>query len=350
MVVGGLLLGFVPGIPNFTLQPDLVFLVFLPPLLYASAWTTSWRDFRYNLISISSLAFGLVGFTVAGVALIAPRALSGFDWRLGLVIGAVVAPTDAIAATSIARRVGLPGRIVEILEGESLINDATGLLALQFAVGIVVSRRVPTVFSGVLTFVWLVVGGIALGLLVGWIVDYIERQIDDGPIEITLSILVPYTVYLAADAVHASGVLAVVACGLFLSRRSAHFFSPSVRIQIWSFWQSFTFVLNGLVFVLIGLQLPAIRASIREYSLPKLLLDGAMFSVLLILLRLVWVFPGARVGYFFEPDLPIRTRSRRAHARLLSSAGPACGVSFPSRQLSLSPPCWRTAARSRIAT
>ena len=217
MVVGGLLLGFVPGIPRITLQPDLIFLVFLPPLLYASAWTTSWRDFRYNLISISSLAFGLVGFTVFGVALVAPHALSGFDWRLGLVIGAIVAPTDAIAATSIARQVGLPGRIVDILEGESLINDATGLLALQFALGIVVSRRVPTVSSGVLTLLWLIIGGVGLGLLVGWIVDYIERRIDDGPIEITLSILTPYTVYLAADAVHASGVLAVVACGLFLS-------------------------------------------------------------------------------------------------------------------------------------
>ena len=300
MVVGGLLLGFVPGIPRITLQPDLIFLVFLPPLLYASAWTTSWRDFRYNLISISSLAFGLVGFTVFGVALVAPHALSGFDWRLGLVIGAIVAPTDAIAATSIARQVGLPGRIVDILEGESLINDATGLLALQFAVGIVVSRRVPTVSSGVLTLLWLIIGGVGLGLLVGWIVDYIERHIDDGPIEITLSILTPYTVYLAADAVHASGVLAVVACGLFLSRRSANFFSSSVRIQIWSFWQSFTFVLNGLVFVLIGLQLPVIRASIREYSLPRLVLEGAIFSVLLILLRLVWVFPGARVGYFLR--------------------------------------------------
>jgi Na+/H+ antiporter len=303
MVIGGLLLGFVPGIPNIALHPDLIFLVVLPPLLYASAWTTSWRDFRYNFISIFFLAFGLVGFTVLGVALAAPSAFAGFDWRLGLVIGAVVAPTDAIAATSIARRVGLPSRIVDILEGESLINDATGLLALQFATAIVVSGSVPTVLSGLLTLAWLIVGGVGLGLLVGWIVDYIERQIDDGPIEIALSILVPYTVYLAADAVHASGVLAVVACGLFLSRRSANFFSPAVRIQVWSFWQSFTFVLNGLVFVLIGLQLPVIRSSIREYRLPGLLLDGAVFSVLLIVLRLAWVFPGTRLAYFLRRRL-----------------------------------------------
>lgn len=300
MVIGGLLLGFVPGIPPITLNPDLIFLIVLPPLLYASAWTTSWRDFRYNLVSIFLLAFGLVGFTVLGVALVAPNVFSGFDWRLGLVLGAVVAPTDAIAATSIARRVGLPSRIVDILEGESLINDATGLLALQFAAAIVVSRSVPTLSGGVLTLAWLTIGGVGLGLLVGWMVDYIERQFDDGPIEITLSILVPYAVYLAADALHASGVLAVVACGLFLSRRSAQFFSPSVRIQMWAFWQSFTFVLNGLVFVLIGLQLPAIRASIREYSFPRLLLDGLVFSVLLILLRLVWVFPGAGLAHFLR--------------------------------------------------
>jgi monovalent cation/hydrogen antiporter len=126
MVVAGLLLSFVPGIPQITLNPDLVFLVVLPPLLYAAAWTTSWRDFRYNLITISLLDFGLVGFTVVAVALVAPLAFGGFDWRLGFVLGAVIAPTDAIAATSIARTVGLPTRIVDILEGESLINDATG--------------------------------------------------------------------------------------------------------------------------------------------------------------------------------------------------------------------------------
>src|SRR5712672_3618374 len=167
MVVGGLLLGLIPGIPEVTLQPDLIFLVVLPPLLYAAAWNTSWRDFRYNFVSIFLLAFGLVGFTVAAVALVAPRVFNGFDWRLGFALGAIVAPTDAIAATSIARRVGLPGRIVDILEGESLINDATGLLALQFATAIVVHKQVPTLSSGVLTLACLTIGGVGLGLLVG---------------------------------------------------------------------------------------------------------------------------------------------------------------------------------------
>jgi monovalent cation/hydrogen antiporter len=300
MVIGGLLLGLVPGIPPIVLNPDLIFLIILPPLLYAAAWTTSWREFRYNFISIFLLAFALVAFTVASVALMAPSLMLGFDWRLGLVLGAVVAPTDAIAATSIARRVGLPSRIVDILEGESLLNDASGLLALQFAIALVVDKHVPTVVGGIMTFAWLTIGGIAFGLIAGWIVDFVERRIDDGPIEIALSILVPYAVYLAADEVHASGVLAVVTCGLFLSRRSASFFSPAVRLQMWSVWESLNFVLNGLVFVMIGLQLPAIRASIRGYSLSSLLRDGAVFSIFLILLRLLWVFPGSGVAWFLR--------------------------------------------------
>jgi len=297
MVVGGFLLSLVPGIPNVALNPDIVFVVVLPPLLYAAAWTTSWRDFRYNLVSIFLLAFGLVGFTVAVIALVAPAIFGGFDWRLGFVLGAIVAPTDAIAATSIARRVGLPRRIVDILEGESLINDATGLLALQLGTAMIVESRIPTALTGFVTLAWLTVGGVAVGLLVGWVVDRIERQINDAPIEITLSILVPYAAYLAAERVHASGVLAVVACGLFLTRRSARFFSAAVRIQIWSVWQSLNFVLNGLVFVLIGLQLPTIRASIRGHSLSALLMDAAIFTLTVIAIRLVWVYPSATLAW-----------------------------------------------------
>jgi CPA1 family monovalent cation:H+ antiporter len=314
MVIGGLLLSFVPGIPKITLNPDLIFLVVLPPLLYAAAWTTSWRDFRYNLVSIFLLAFGLVGFTVAVVAGVAPRLFDGFDWRLGFVLGAVVAPTDAIAATSIARRVGLPRRLVDILEGESLINDATGLLALQFGTAMVVENRVPTVMNGLLSLVWLTAGGIAVGLLTGWVVDSIERQIDDAPIEITLSILVPYAAYLAADKIHASGVLAVVACGLLLARRSARFFSPSVRIQIWSVWQSLNFVLNGFVFLLIGLQLPSIRASITGYSLPVLLKWGGVFTLILIAVRLVWVYPAAILAWVLRTRI-IHQREKRPNVR-----------------------------------
>ena len=300
LVLAGLLLSFVPGIPKITLNPDLIFFVVLPPLLYSAAWFTSWREFSNNLVTISFLAFGLVGFTVFGVAETADWAFSRFDWRLGFVLGAVVATTDAIAATSIAKRIGLPQRIVDVLEGESLVNDATGLLALEFAIAMLVHGRTPTVTSGILRLTYVTAVGLTLGLLVGLIVHWFERRIDDGPIEITVSILVPYGGYLAAEAIHASGVLAVVACGLYLSRRSADFFSPSVRIQAYAVWNSLTFVLNGLVFVLIGLQLPYVLAGISNHSFRTLLLYGALFSALVIVLRLVWTFPGAYLPYLIR--------------------------------------------------
>ena len=315
MVIGGLLLTLVPGIPEVTLNPEVVFLVVLPPLLYAAAWTTSWRDFRYNLVSILLLAFGLVAFTVASVAIAAPHAFSGFDWRLGFVLGAIVAPTDAIAATSIARRVGLPRRIVDILEGESLINDASGLLALQFATAILVRREEPALSAAFGTLIWLIAGGIGTGLAAAWIVDRIERLIDDAPVEITLSILVPYAVYLGAEKVHASGVLAVVACGLYLSRASSRFFSPGVRLRIWSVWESLNFILNGFVFVVIGFQLGPIRSRIHGYSTSELALDGAIFSGLLIALRLLWVYPGAAIAWF------IRTRALHQNETFPSPRG-----------------------------
>src|SRR6195256_1632343 len=300
LVVAGLLLSFIPGIPKISLNPDVVFLVVLPPLLYFAAWLTSWRDFKFNLVSILLLAFGLVGFTVLGVAGTAAWVFPGFDWRLGFALGAVVATTDAIAATSIAKRVGLPQRIVDILEGESLVHDATGLLALEFAIAMVVDGRTPTVAQGALRLTYLIGAGLAIGFLLGLVVEWFERRIDDGPIEIVVSILTPYACYLAAESVRASGVLAVVACGLYLSRQSSEFFSASVRIQTWAVWDSLTFVVNGLVFVLIGLQLPHVLAGIRGYSLFHLLLYGALFSAIVIVLRLLWMYPGSQLAYLIR--------------------------------------------------
>jgi monovalent cation/hydrogen antiporter len=300
LVIAGLLLGFVPGIPRITLNPDIVFFVILPPLLYSAAWRVSWREFSYNLVSIFSLAFGLVTFTVLVVAEVSQWFLPGFDWRMGFALGAVVAPTDAIAATSIARRIGLPQRIVDVLEGESLINDTSALLAFEFGVAMLVRGQSPTVVSGLLRLAYLAVGGVAVGLLIGMIVNLVERRIDDGPIEIALSFLTPYAAYLAADSIRASGVLAVVVCGLYLSRRSSDFFSPQVRLQANAVWESLTFIINGLVFILIGLQLPYVLAGARDHNLRALLLYGALFSALLILLRLIWMFPGARLSYFIR--------------------------------------------------
>jgi len=303
LVIAGLLLSLIPGIPSIRLNPDIVFLVVLPPLLYSAAWLTSWREFKFNLVSICMLAFGLVGFTVFGVATAAHWLSPGFDWEVGFVLGAVVATTDAIAATAIAKRIGLPKRIVDILEGESLLNDATGLLALQFATLMIVSGERPTIGKGFLELAYLTVVGLLLGLFVGVAVAWLERRVEDGPIEITISILVPYAVYLAAEAIHASGVLAVVACGLYLSQKSSEFFSARVRIQAWAVWDALTFILNGLVFMVIGLQLPHVLANLGDYKLRDLVLYGIAFSALLILLRLIWMYPGGYIAHVIRKHL-----------------------------------------------
>jgi len=300
LVIAGLILSFVPGLPRVSLDPPFVFLIVLPPLLFSAAFATSWRDFRYNFVSIFLLAFGLVGFTVLGIGGMAHMLLPGFDWRLGLVLGAVIATTDAIAATSIAERVGLPRRIIDILEGESLINDASGLLALEFATALVVSNRTPSLGEGLGRLLWLIVGGIGIGLVIGILVNLIERHLEDAPVEVTLSLVIPYAAYLAADALHCSGVLAAVAVGFYLGNKSSYFFSSTVRIAAYGFWDTFTFVLNGVVFLLIGLQLPYILNQIRSASPHELFIDAAEFVSAVIVLRLIWVFPGAYTAFLIR--------------------------------------------------
>lgn len=305
LVIFGLLCSLIPRVPNIPLPPSIVFLIFLPPLLYIAAWETSWREFRYNLISISSLAVFLVFFTAIGVAFAARYWLPGFDWRLGFLLGAVVSPTDAVAATSIARRVGMPQRIVDLLEGESLLNDATGLLALQFGVEMVVQRTIPSIAHGLLQFAWLTLGGILVGVAIGFAVSWLERWVDDGPVEIALSLIIPYATYLAGDAVKASGVIAVVACGLLVSRQSSNLFSPRVRLQTMAVWNALEFLLNGLVFILIGLQLPYVLSGIQGSSKMALVAYALGFSAILVLLRMAWMFPAARAAWW------IRTRIAR---------------------------------------
>ena len=293
LVITGLVISFIPHVPRIPLDPDLIFLIFLPPLLSAAAWLSDWRDFRRNIYTIAMLAIGLVGFTVIGIAYFADNFITALDFRSGLLLGAAVAATDAIAATSIASALGLAPRIASILEGESLVNDATGLLALEFGIALLMGTRTLSVGEGLLRLLWLMAGGIGIGLLLGYLMTFIERFVSDGPLEMAVSLIVPYVAYIASEEIHASGVLAVVACGLFLSRRSTTYLSPSARIQIRSAWQSLDFILNGVVFVLIGLQLPYVLAAIHEYSAGTLLLYGFVFSLVLVALRLLWVFPSA---------------------------------------------------------
>jgi CPA1 family monovalent cation:H+ antiporter len=305
LVIFGLLCSLIPHVPRIPLPPSVVFLVILPPLLYIAAWQTSWREFRYNLVSISGLAVFLVLFTAIGVAFAAEWWLPGFDWRLGFLLGAVVSPTDAVAATSIARKVGMPQRIVDLLEGESLLNDATGLLAMEFGVEMVVQGTTPTLARGLLEFGWLTAGGVIVGVAIGFAVSWLERWVDDGPVEIAFSLIVPYAVYLAAEAIGASGIIAVVACGLLVSRRSSSFYSPKVRLQAMSFWNALEFLMNGLVFILIGLQLPYVLAGIQGEGVWNLLLYGLGFSGVLVILRMAWMYPASGAAWW------IRTRVAR---------------------------------------
>jgi Na+/H+ antiporter len=301
LVIAGLVISFFPRMPRVPLDPDVVFVIFLPPLLYASAWSASLREFKRNAIVIGLLAVGLVAFTVWGVAEFSDHFITALDWKAGFLLGAVVATTDAIAATSIAKSIGLPRRIVDILEGESLLNDATGLLALEMGLGIILRGESPTVASGAMRLLTLVVGGVVIGLLIGVVVGWLEKFIDDGPVELVVSLVVPYAAYLAGERAHASGVLAVVVCALYLSRQSVNFFSPSVRLQVNGAWEALTFMLNGLVFVLIGLQLPYVLAGIHgKFGKGTLFFYGAVFTFVLIVLRMVWVFPAVKIAEFLS--------------------------------------------------
>ncbi len=300
LVIGGVILSFFPRVPHVALNPDIVFLVILPPLLFSSAFVTSWRDFRYNLVSISMLALGLVLFTVRGVAHISQWILPGFDFRLGLVLGAVVCTTDAIAATSISKRLGIPKRIAAVIEGESLVNDASGLLALELAVALVVTGRIPGPVERGELLIYVIASSIAIGLVIGKLIYFFETKIDDASIEITISLIAPYIAYLSAESAHSSGVLATVVCGLYLGHKSSLYLSREARLKGYAVWDTLTFILNGFVFILLGLQLPYVLEGIHEFTLGHLLYLGATFSAAVILLRLVWVYPGALVSNFIR--------------------------------------------------
>jgi len=303
LVLGGLVLGFAPGLPKVQLDPDLVFLLFLPPLLYVSALFTSWRDFRANLRPISLLAIGLVLMTTGVVALVAHTVL-GLPWTAAFVLGAIVSPTDAVAATAIAQRLGIPRRIVMILEGESLVNDATGIVAYRIAVAAVVAGTFSLAEAG-FQFVLGSIGGVAVGLAAGWLVVRVRQHVPDDPsIQNTISLLTPFVAYLPAEELHLhaagldlrfSGVLAVVATGLYLGRKSPYAISSGTRLQGYAAWELVTFLLNGLIFVLIGLQLGNIIGRLSEYSASDLLLYSVTISLTVIIVRILWTFPATYV-------------------------------------------------------
>ena len=288
LVLVGVLLGLVPGLPRVTIEPDLILLLFLPPLVYASAWQTSWREFRFSLRPILQLSVGLVLVTTTIVAVIAHLVLA-LPWPVAFVLGAILSPTDAVAASATAQSMGLTRRIVTILEGESMVNDATGLVVYRFAVTAVVTGTF-SLWQASLQFVVVSLGGLLLGVLLAWPIAWLHHHIDDAPIEITITLLTPYTAYLLAEELHVSGVLAALSAGLYLSRRSSRFFSANTRLQGIAVWNVLTFLLNGLLFLLIGLEWREILESIVDGSFGIVLGDAVLMSITAILVRVAWVF------------------------------------------------------------
>ena len=290
LVIGGLAVSMLPNVPRIALNPDIVFLVLLPPLLFAAAFHTPWQSFYRSLTRSSMMAFGLVGFSVAGVSWVTGRLLPGFDFRLGSVLGALVASTDAIAATAIAKRMRLPKRITDVLEGESLLNDATSLLALEFSVAMLVSDSRPALGAGLLRLFVLVAGGVLVGLLAGRIIRWCQTRLTDAPLEITLTLLAPYVAYLAAEGLHTSGVLATVVCGLYVGEKQSVSLTARARTEAHAVWHTLDFVLNGAVFMLIGFQLPYVLEGIKDMGTKELLFDASILAGLLIAMRFVWVY------------------------------------------------------------
>ena len=286
LVIGGLVLGFVPGLPDAELEPELVLVIFLPPLLYSAAFFANLHELRENLRPITLSAVGLVLVTMCAVALAVKALVPEMPWAAAFTLGAIVAPTDPVAATAIMRRMAVPRRMVSIVEGESLINDGTALVAYRTAIAAVGGTF--SLWEASLEFVLGAAGGIAIGLVVGWVIAEIRRRIDDIPVEITIALLSGYAAYLPAEAIHASGVLAAVTVGIVIGWRAPEISTASMRLQGYAVWEILVFILNALLFVLIGLQLPLILDELSGEPAGQLLWWCVAISLVVILTRLLW--------------------------------------------------------------
>ena len=318
LVIGGLALGLVPGTPHVEVDPDLIFLFILPPLLYIAAFYTPLRSLRANLGTIGSLAVGLVVVTAFAVAAVVHALLPGTPWAVAIALGAIVAPPDAIAAAAIASRLAVPRRIVSVLEGESLLNDATALTIYSIAIAVAVGGPFKA-SAGAGTFVGAMLGGLAIGLAVGWIIAKIRARIEDTPVEITISLLTPYAAFLPAHELGASGVIATVVTGLYLGRRASRMMGPDVRLTGRAVWETIVFLLNGMVFIITGLEVPFLLRSLESAAALRLVGIGLVVSLVLLVVRALWIFPSELVACVVrrEPRPP----RFLAHALVLSWAG-----------------------------
>ena len=289
LVLGGLAIGLVPGMPNVELNPKLIFFGVLPPLLYGAAFFTSLRDLRANKRTIGLLAFGLVIATTLAVAVIAHTFVDGLTWQSAFVLGAIVSPTDPIAATAIAERLGVPRKLVAIVEGESLVNDGTGLVLYRVAVLAVVAGSFSFVHTSGL-FVVTAAGGVAVGLAVGWVVRQVRRRLDNPPAEVTISLLTGYFAFFPAEMIGVSAVLAAVSAGIYLGWYTPELTNAQVRLQGVAVWEIVQYLLNALLFVLVGLQLPVVVDALGQIPNARLLSYAALVSGTVIVVRFGWVF------------------------------------------------------------
>jgi len=289
LVLGGLVLGFVPGMPNVELPPELILVAFLPPLLYWSGFFATPRDLRADARTISLLAVGLVLATAAAVAVVAHAMVDEMTWPAAFALGAIVSPTDPLAASAIGRRLGVPRRLLNVLEGESLVNDATALVAYRIAVAAAVSGGFVAWQAG-LRFVVTAAGGVAVGLLVGWLVAELRGRLDDPVVEIVVSVFTGYAAYLPAELLDVSGVLAAVAAGLYVGWRAPTVSSASTRLLGYSFWEVLVYLANAVLFILVGLQLQPILEDLSGTAVAVLVGQGALISAVVVAVRLGWGF------------------------------------------------------------
>ena len=290
LVIGGGLLGFIPALPQPEIDPQFLLVLVLPPILYQAALLTSWRDFKANLRPIGLLALGLVIATTLAVGTALKLLIPDIPWAAAFVFGAIVSPPDAVAATAILSRLNIPRRIVVVLEGESLVNDASGLVLYKFAVAAVLTGTF-SLAEATWQFALVAAGGVAIGLLIAWLFLQIHRHLGDAFIEVLVSLSVPYTIYILAELLHLSGVLAVVAAGIYRARHTPVVVSAEMRILARSVWNILVFFLNSLIFVLIGLQLSGILERMTRYTAAELALYGVLLGVAAILVRFLWVYP-----------------------------------------------------------
>ena len=291
LVLFGIVISLIPGLPSLKISPDIIFLLFLPPLLYGAAWQTSWHDFRASIRPISLAAVGLVLFTTLAVAIAAHYLIPSFGWPVAFLLGAIISPPDVVSATAVTKGLGLHPGLLTILEGESLINDASALIAYRYALAAITTAGFAWWEAG-LNFIFVAGVGVAVGLGVALIMRLIhEKFSSEAVVDVTLTLLTPYASYLIAEHFEASGVLAVVTSGLYLSFRSNKLFSHDGRIMTDAIWEVIMFVLNGLIFILIGLQLRTVSQGLEDYSKQNLIAYAVVISLVVIIIRFLWILP-----------------------------------------------------------